>query len=111
MEMFHTPSFKRRPFQGVLSLLGLVLVSFTFLASAPFHMSNEHTLGGLDPRIIKIINAPPYRHAEWGLREVDPSTGRIVHALPPQSVSSNPARQPKSSASRLPSMTWGLIIA
>lgn len=81
--MFHTPWFKRRSFQGVLSLLGLVLVSFTFLSSAPFQMSNENTQGGLDPRIVKIMNAPPYRSAEWGLREVDPSTGHIVHSLAP----------------------------
>ena len=72
--MFHTPWFKRRSFQGVLSLLGLVLVSFTFLASAPLQMSNEHTQGGLDPRIEKIMDAPPYRHAEWGLTVLVPDT-------------------------------------
>jgi D-alanyl-D-alanine carboxypeptidase/D-alanyl-D-alanine-endopeptidase (penicillin-binding protein 4) len=81
MEMFHTPWFTRRSFLGVLSLLGLVLGSSTFLASAPLHMSHEHSQGGLDPRIVKIMSAPPYRHAEWGLREVDPSTGRIVQSL------------------------------
>jgi serine-type D-Ala-D-Ala carboxypeptidase/endopeptidase (penicillin-binding protein 4) len=80
--LYFTPWLKRRSFQLVLSLLGLTLVLFTFLAAGSFQMNPEHAQGGLDPRIVKIINAPPYRHAAWGLLEVDPSTGRIVHSLP-----------------------------
>jgi serine-type D-Ala-D-Ala carboxypeptidase/endopeptidase (penicillin-binding protein 4) len=81
--MYYTPWFKRRSFQVVLSLLGLVLVFFTFMAAGSFQVSNEPTQGGLDPRIVKIMNAPPYRHAEWGLLEVDPSTGRTVNSVGP----------------------------
>ena len=81
--MYYTPWFKRRSFHVVLSLLGLVLVFFTFMAAGSFQVSNEPTQGGLDPRIVKIMNAPPYRHAEWGLLEVDPSTGRTVHSVGP----------------------------
>ena len=81
--MYYTPWFKHRSFQVVLSLLGLVLVFFTFMAAGSFQVSNEPTQGGLDPRIVKIMNAQPYRHAEWGLLEVDPSTGRTVHSVGP----------------------------
>jgi len=59
------------------------LVFFTFMAAGSFQVSNEPTQGGLDPRIVKIMNAQPYRHAEWGLLEVDPSTGRTVHSVGP----------------------------
>ncbi len=81
--MYYTSWFKRRLFRVVLSLLGLVLVFFTFMAAGSFQMRDEHTQGTLDPRIVKIMNAPPYRHGEWGLFEVDPSTGRIVQSFGP----------------------------
>jgi D-alanyl-D-alanine carboxypeptidase/D-alanyl-D-alanine-endopeptidase (penicillin-binding protein 4) len=29
------------------------------------------------------MHASPYRHGAWGLLEVDPTTGRVVHALSP----------------------------
>jgi serine-type D-Ala-D-Ala carboxypeptidase/endopeptidase (penicillin-binding protein 4) len=80
--MYHRPWFKRRLFQMVLSLLGLAVVFFTFLG-ASFQMSNEHAQGGLDPRIVKIMNGSAYRHAEWGLLEVDPSNGRTINSFGP----------------------------
>ena len=81
--MFYAPWYKRRSFQVVLSLLGLVLVYFTFTAADSFQTRNEHPQGGLDPRIVKIMSAPPYQHAEWGLLEVDPSTGHVVNSVGP----------------------------
>ena len=81
--MRNTPWFKHRSFQVVLSLLGLVLVFFTFMAAGSFQTSNEHAQGGLDPRIVKIMNGPAYRHGEWGLLEVDPSTGKTINSFGP----------------------------
>src|SRR5205085_12353777 len=43
----------------------------------------EHAQGRLDPRIVKSMTASPYRYGDWGLREVDPATGRVVQALGP----------------------------
>jgi D-alanyl-D-alanine carboxypeptidase/D-alanyl-D-alanine-endopeptidase (penicillin-binding protein 4) len=57
------------------------LVVVTFLAAAPLRANEEQTQAGLDPRIVKIMKGPPYRHAQWGLLEVNPSTGRILHSL------------------------------
>ncbi len=78
-----TSWFKRRSSQVLLGLLGLAVVLFTFLAATPFTSSHERDHGGLDPRIVKIMNSSPYRHGEWGLLEVDPATGRVVHSLAP----------------------------
>jgi hypothetical protein len=62
--MYNTPWFKRLSFQVVLSLLGMILVFFTLMAAGSFQGSNEHAQAGLDPRIIKIMNAQPFRHGE-----------------------------------------------
>ncbi len=35
--------------------------------------------GDLDPRITEIMRQPDYRHAQWGLLQQDPETGRVVH--------------------------------
>jgi D-alanyl-D-alanine carboxypeptidase/D-alanyl-D-alanine-endopeptidase (penicillin-binding protein 4) len=83
MEMPHTLRFKRRSFQVLLGLFSLALVLFTFIAAAPFTANDEKTQGGLDPRIVKIMNSSPYRYGEWGLLETDPATGRIVQSLAP----------------------------
>jgi serine-type D-Ala-D-Ala carboxypeptidase/endopeptidase (penicillin-binding protein 4) len=83
MEMSRTPWYTRRSVQGILGLLGLALVLFTFPAAAPFQPRNEHAQGGLDARIVKIMTASPYRYGNWGLRVVDPATGRVVQALGP----------------------------
>ena len=82
--MYFTPWLKHRSFQVVLSSLGLVFILFTFLAAGSFQSSSDHAQGGgLDPRIVKIMNGTPYRHGEWGLLEVDPSTGKTVNSFGP----------------------------
>ena len=37
---------------------------------------------GLDPRITAIMDKPGYRHAQWGLLEVD-SAGTVIHSMSP----------------------------
>jgi serine-type D-Ala-D-Ala carboxypeptidase/endopeptidase (penicillin-binding protein 4) len=37
---------------------------------------------GLDPRITAIMDKPAYRHAQWGLLEVD-SAGKVIHSMFP----------------------------
>jgi D-alanyl-D-alanine carboxypeptidase/D-alanyl-D-alanine-endopeptidase (penicillin-binding protein 4) len=81
--MYFTPWLKHRSFQVILSSLGLVFILFTFLAAGSFQMTNDHPQEGLDPRIVKIMNGTPYRHGEWGLLEVDPSTGHTVNSFGP----------------------------
>ncbi len=39
--------------------------------------------GGLPPEITAIMSKPAYRHAQWGLLEVDPANGRVVHSQYP----------------------------
>ena len=41
------------------------------------------------------MNSSPYRHGEWGLLEVDPATGRIVHSLDPVQRFFNPGSTAK----------------
>ena len=83
--MPHPFWFKRRPSQVLLGLFSLALVVFPLIACAPFPANNEQPQGGLDPRVVKIMNSSAYRYGEWGLLETDPATGRIVHSLaPPQ---------------------------
>ncbi len=81
--MPHTFWFKRRSSQILLGFFSLALVLFTFKEAAPFTANNEKPQGGLDPRIVKIMNSAPYRYGEWGLLETDPATGRIVQSLAP----------------------------
>lgn len=81
--MRNTTCFKRRLYQIVLGLVGLCMILLTFIAATPFDSKHEQSQGGLDPRIVKIMNESPYRHGEWGLLEVDPETGHVVHSLAP----------------------------
>ena len=64
------------------------VVRFPRLASAarPARVIPPTAAGGpgqLAPRITTIMHASPYRHGAWGLLEVDPTTGRVIHALSP----------------------------
>jgi D-alanyl-D-alanine carboxypeptidase/D-alanyl-D-alanine-endopeptidase (penicillin-binding protein 4) len=93
--MRNTSWFKKRSFQIIPGLVGLTLVLFTFQAATPFTPRNAGDQGGLDPRIVKIMNSSPYRHGEWGLLEVDPATGRIVHSLDPVQRFFNPGSTAK----------------
>lgn len=78
--MYHSPWFKKRPFQVLSGMLSLVVILFAFLAVAPFAHLTGSNAGGLDPQIVKIMNSPPFQHGEWGLLEVDPTTGQVVHS-------------------------------
>lgn len=40
----------------------------------------------LDPRITEIMRKPAYPHAQWGLLQVDPETGRTVHSRFPDQL-------------------------
>ena len=87
------PSRLASRLQRMTGLLLCVTLSLTALATAasaaraPAHAAAPLTFaaghGQLDSRIVQIMNAPPYRHAAWGLLDVDPATGRVVHALGP----------------------------
>ncbi len=37
----------------------------------------------LGPEITAIMNKPAYQHAQWGLLEIDPENGRVVHSRYP----------------------------
>ncbi|GAA1952020.1 D-alanyl-D-alanine carboxypeptidase/D-alanyl-D-alanine endopeptidase [Kitasatospora viridis] len=37
----------------------------------------------LSPDITAIMHKPAYQHAQWGLLEVDPSDGRVIHSMNP----------------------------
>ncbi|WP_435058768.1 D-alanyl-D-alanine carboxypeptidase/D-alanyl-D-alanine endopeptidase [Streptomyces sp. bgisy060] len=39
--------------------------------------------GPLDPAITAIMDKPAYAHAQWGLLETDPETGRVFHSMYP----------------------------
>src|SRR4051812_38334608 len=72
----------------ILSMAGPVPANRAF-AAAPVERTpisnpnDEKTDGGLDPRIVEIMNSAPYRYGEWGLHQINPATGRIVHSLAP----------------------------
>ncbi|MGZ9935325.1 D-alanyl-D-alanine carboxypeptidase/D-alanyl-D-alanine endopeptidase [Streptomyces sp. NC-S4] len=52
-------------------------------ATAP-SATGDTGLAGLDPRITEIMRKPDYRHAQWGLLQTDPESGRVVHSLFPE---------------------------
>jgi serine-type D-Ala-D-Ala carboxypeptidase/endopeptidase (penicillin-binding protein 4) len=81
--MRNTTCFKRRLYQIVLGLVGLGMILLTFIAATPFDSKHEQSQGGLDRRIVKIMNESAYQHGEWGLLEVDPASGHIVQSLAP----------------------------
>jgi hypothetical protein len=109
--MRNTSWFKKRSFQIIPGLVGLTLVLFTFQAATPFTPRNAGDQGGLDPRIVKIMNSSPYRHGEWGLLEVDPATGRIVHSLDPVQRFFNPGSTAKIFSVSGHFIHWDLTIA
>lgn len=71
----------------ILSLAGLVPANRGFAAAPvtpPASPADDGKApGDLDRRIVKIMDSAPYRYGEWGLREINPATGRIVHSLAP----------------------------
>ncbi|WP_030411065.1 D-alanyl-D-alanine carboxypeptidase/D-alanyl-D-alanine-endopeptidase [Streptomyces sp. NRRL S-1448] len=36
--------------------------------------------GGLDPRTAAVLRKPPYRHAQWGLFQQNPRTGKVIRS-------------------------------
>jgi D-alanyl-D-alanine carboxypeptidase/D-alanyl-D-alanine-endopeptidase (penicillin-binding protein 4) len=80
--MCHNRWFKNRLSQILFSLLSLAVLLFAFLAiTACDDQHAGHASGGLDPRIAKIMSASSFQHGEWGLLEVNPTTGRTVNEL------------------------------
>ncbi|GHO99480.1 D-alanyl-D-alanine carboxypeptidase/D-alanyl-D-alanine-endopeptidase [Reticulibacter mediterranei] len=63
------------------ALFSLVVFLVAFLAVTPIDSQITYQSGGLDPRITKIMTSSEYQHGEWGLLEINPTTGRAVHAL------------------------------
>lgn len=43
------------------------------------HDEGDHA--ELDSKIVKLMQSAPYRHGTWGLLEVNPANGRVIHAL------------------------------
>ncbi|WP_405404139.1 D-alanyl-D-alanine carboxypeptidase/D-alanyl-D-alanine-endopeptidase [Streptomyces sp. NBC_01104] len=63
---------------GCSALLLLALTS----GAAAQAVSSPDTAGPdrLDPRITEIMRKPDYPHAQWGLLQQDPDSGRVVHS-------------------------------
>ncbi|MGW7575609.1 D-alanyl-D-alanine carboxypeptidase/D-alanyl-D-alanine endopeptidase [Streptomyces sp. NPDC054765] len=66
----------RRRIAGTLGVLLAVGVVVTGLVQAA-PSSTRHTL---DPRIAAIVRKPDYRHAQWGLFQQNPETGRVTQS-------------------------------
>ncbi|MFC5886711.1 D-alanyl-D-alanine carboxypeptidase/D-alanyl-D-alanine-endopeptidase [Kitasatospora sp. CM 4170] len=69
---------------------GLRAVAAVVTATAATVMSACGTAGaapvqdaGLSPDILAIMNKPAYQHAQWGLLEIDDTTGEVIHSLYP----------------------------
>ncbi|MCX4748076.1 D-alanyl-D-alanine carboxypeptidase/D-alanyl-D-alanine-endopeptidase [Kitasatospora sp. NBC_01287] len=50
-------------------------------AAAATPAENSHS--DLGPDIAAIMNKPAYKHAQWGLLEIDAENGRVVHSMYP----------------------------
>ncbi|MFE1174002.1 D-alanyl-D-alanine carboxypeptidase/D-alanyl-D-alanine-endopeptidase [Streptomyces sp. NPDC058773] len=68
-----TPRPARRRIAGTLCVLLAVGVVITGLVQA----APSATPRTLDPRITAIMQKPEYRHAQWGLFQQDPQTGKV----------------------------------
>ncbi|MFF2045452.1 D-alanyl-D-alanine carboxypeptidase/D-alanyl-D-alanine-endopeptidase [Kitasatospora sp. NPDC058170] len=64
-------------------LSGAVLLALSSTATATTAAASDGHDGGLDPRITAIMAKPAYQHAQWGLLETDPATGRVIHEMSP----------------------------
>jgi D-alanyl-D-alanine carboxypeptidase/D-alanyl-D-alanine-endopeptidase (penicillin-binding protein 4) len=53
------------------------VVADTPVAGAPTVTAHA---GDLSPAIEAIMHKPGYEHAQWGLLEVDPTTGKVIHS-------------------------------
>ncbi|WP_018091539.1 MULTISPECIES: D-alanyl-D-alanine carboxypeptidase/D-alanyl-D-alanine-endopeptidase [unclassified Streptomyces] len=76
MPLSVTPRPARRRIAGSLGVLlavGVVLIGL--IQAAPSAPRRE-----LDPRIASIMRKPDYRHAQWGLLQQDPQTGKVTQS-------------------------------
>jgi D-alanyl-D-alanine carboxypeptidase/D-alanyl-D-alanine-endopeptidase (penicillin-binding protein 4) len=60
-----------------------IITASTPVLAASFHATDTSDGGGLDPRIVNIMDEAFHRYGEWGLLEIDPATGQVVHSLAP----------------------------
>ncbi|MEV6975037.1 D-alanyl-D-alanine carboxypeptidase/D-alanyl-D-alanine-endopeptidase [Kitasatospora sp. NPDC093806] len=59
-----------------------VLIVAGTAAAAPA-ADRHHLDGDLGPEIAAILHKPAYEHAQWGVLEVDPASGQVVHSQYP----------------------------
>ncbi|MFG2094106.1 D-alanyl-D-alanine carboxypeptidase/D-alanyl-D-alanine-endopeptidase [Streptomyces sp. NPDC048612] len=71
-----TPRPARRRIAGTLCVLLAVGVVITGLVQA----APSATPRALDPRITAIMRKPEYRHAQWGLFQQNPRTGKVTQS-------------------------------
>ncbi|MEV4555409.1 D-alanyl-D-alanine carboxypeptidase/D-alanyl-D-alanine-endopeptidase [Kitasatospora sp. NPDC049285] len=55
----------------------LAAVAGTVVATGPTAAAHDDDLG---PAIEAIMHKPGYEHAQWGVLETDPATGRVIHS-------------------------------
>ncbi|TQF03745.1 D-alanyl-D-alanine carboxypeptidase/D-alanyl-D-alanine-endopeptidase [Kitasatospora acidiphila] len=60
--------------------VGVTLAVVAGTAAAAPEMDSQRDLG---PDITAIMNKPAYEHAQWGLLEIDPESGRVIHSRYP----------------------------
>ncbi|MFD5393596.1 D-alanyl-D-alanine carboxypeptidase/D-alanyl-D-alanine-endopeptidase [Streptomyces sp. NPDC127097] len=70
-----TRSARRRTFGALCVLLAVGVVITGLVQAAP-----SATPRALDPRIASVMRKPDYRHAQWGLFQQDPRTGKVTHS-------------------------------
>ncbi|MFD5918184.1 D-alanyl-D-alanine carboxypeptidase/D-alanyl-D-alanine-endopeptidase [Kitasatospora sp. NPDC058201] len=72
---------QRRIRAGALAVL---LAAVTLGTAAPASGAPEDgILGSLSPDIRAIMAKPAYQHAQWGLLEIDDTTGEVIHSIYP----------------------------
>ncbi|WP_369185205.1 D-alanyl-D-alanine carboxypeptidase/D-alanyl-D-alanine-endopeptidase [Streptomyces sp. Y1] len=73
----------RSTIRGRLRAWGILGVTLAVVAGTAAAAPAEDPRGDLSPDITAIMNKPAYKHAQWGLLEIDPEDGRVVHSMYP----------------------------
>ncbi|MDH6137487.1 D-alanyl-D-alanine carboxypeptidase/D-alanyl-D-alanine-endopeptidase (penicillin-binding protein 4) [Kitasatospora sp. MAA4] len=73
----------RSRIRGRLRAWATVGVTLAVVAGTAAAAPAENPHSDLSPDITAIMNKPAYEHAEWGMLEIDPENGRVIHSMHP----------------------------